>query len=435
LKQLTHIGIKELISLPDEQLQDVPAKIDTGADSSAIWASDIKETDSQLSFVLFAKKSPFYTGKPIIALEYQVISVKNSFGQAELRYKVPLKLVLGGRTIQAKFTLADRSKNRYPVLIGRRTLSGKFLVDSRQKPSKEPQILMLTVKHNTDNQKFTENIQRQSKRLRITYATYNDLNFDFEDSVTKITLRTENKAINRFDMVFFKTSARYMDVAAATACYLEQSSTMFIPEAVKHYPASSKLYQYVNLRESGLKVPRSVFMMPPELAKAYDYLRKSLGLPFILKDNQGRKGEHNYLIKDKSSFDKACKLAVEGEKQLIAQAFIPNNSDYRVLVFGTKIALVIKRTRTSDATHLNNTSQGAKASLVPTTDLPAIIQKGCVQAAKLLERQVAGVDIVQDKISGVWYCLEVNNGPQLATGSFTDEKQAAFAAYLERKLA
>jgi len=27
------------------------------------------------------------------------------------------------------FTLADRSKNNFPVLIGRKTLKGKFLVD------------------------------------------------------------------------------------------------------------------------------------------------------------------------------------------------------------------------------------------------------------------------------------------------------------------
>ena len=40
----------------------VPAKIDTGADSSAIWASniDMKE-DGTLIFSLFGKKSPFYT--------------------------------------------------------------------------------------------------------------------------------------------------------------------------------------------------------------------------------------------------------------------------------------------------------------------------------------------------------------------------------------
>jgi hypothetical protein len=34
----------------------------------------------------------------------------------------------------------------------------------------------------------------------------------------------------------------------------------------------------------------------------------------------------------------------------------------------------------------------------------------------------------------VWYVLEVNIGPQLASGAFKEEKQAALAAYLKRRL-
>jgi hypothetical protein len=42
--------------------------------------------------------------------------------------------------------------------------------------------------------------------------------------------------------------------------------------------------------------------------------------------------------------------------------------------------------------------------------------------------------MIKDKLSGVWYCLEVNDGPQLATGVFLRDKQAAFAEYMEREL-
>ena len=38
-----------------------PAKIDTGADSTSVWASNIKMSkDGVLSFTLFDKSSPFY---------------------------------------------------------------------------------------------------------------------------------------------------------------------------------------------------------------------------------------------------------------------------------------------------------------------------------------------------------------------------------------
>ncbi len=35
-----------------------------------------------------------------------------------------------GRKLNAKFTLSDRSTQTYPLLIGRNTLRGNFLVDS-----------------------------------------------------------------------------------------------------------------------------------------------------------------------------------------------------------------------------------------------------------------------------------------------------------------
>ena len=132
-KKLTHIGIDVLVSFPDEAINNVEAKIDTGADSSAIWASAIEENDGELTFKLFDEDSPHYNGKAIKTSDYKVIKVKNSFGDTEKRYKVKLKLLLAGRTINSSVTLANRGKNNYSMLIGKRTLHGKFLVDVSHK--------------------------------------------------------------------------------------------------------------------------------------------------------------------------------------------------------------------------------------------------------------------------------------------------------------
>lgn len=55
--------------------------------------------------------------------------VRNSTGQEHIRYRAKLSAVIRGKKVRAYFTLADRSRNNFPVLIGRRTLSGRFLVD------------------------------------------------------------------------------------------------------------------------------------------------------------------------------------------------------------------------------------------------------------------------------------------------------------------
>lgn len=108
----------------------VPAKVDTGATISSIWASDICLTpDNHLEFSLFAPESPLYTGEKISVDDFKVRNVRNSTGHETIRYLVALSTVIKGKKIRISYTLADRSRNDFPVLIGRRALKGKFLVD------------------------------------------------------------------------------------------------------------------------------------------------------------------------------------------------------------------------------------------------------------------------------------------------------------------
>lgn len=111
-------------------ISGIPAKIDTGATISSIWASDIRLTsDNRLEFSLFAPESPFYTGERISVDDFKARNVRNSTGHEDVRYLVTLPTTIKGKKIRVSFTLADRSRNDFPVLIGRRALKGKFLVD------------------------------------------------------------------------------------------------------------------------------------------------------------------------------------------------------------------------------------------------------------------------------------------------------------------
>lgn len=432
----TTIGTIEHVDFPKIGLSAVPAKIDTGADSSSVWASDIREEGGELRFRLFGHSSPFYSGEEVVTGIFKVISVKNSFGSTELRYKVPMSIRLGGKTIKAQVTLSNRANNKYPVLIGRKTLQSRFVVDVARRPERSvKKILMLSSKWTPVTQQYADNITADSESIEVTYASYHDVDYIIGQRSNAFVLRESGLDIASYDFVYFKTTSMFMDVAASTARYLEKRGIPFMDEAIKHYPATSKLYQYALLEGSSMPVPESVFMLPTALAGSYDRIVQMIGLPFVLKDIHGNRGNHNYVVRDEASFTQACVMASEDAVQCVAQAFIPNICDYRVLVLGRKIRLVIKRSRQDESTHLNNTSQGALAEIVPTNELPPEVQKACLEAAELVERQVAGVDMVQDKVTGKWYCLEVNDGPQMASGSFVDEKHKAIASYLERKLA
>jgi len=129
MEETPTIGRNALIDIVDHAAQ-VPAKIDTGADSSAIWASNIHiDKNGHLHFTLFDKESPFYSGEDIMTDDFTVAQVRSSSGHIQIRYRAQLTARIGGKRVKVLFNLSDRSQNEFPVLIGRRTLSGKFIVD------------------------------------------------------------------------------------------------------------------------------------------------------------------------------------------------------------------------------------------------------------------------------------------------------------------
>lgn len=437
-KEQTVIGPKVYVDFPTLGIYSVAAKVDTGADSSSIWASDIQQKNNgELSFTFFAPGSPLYTGEVVTVTDYTLTSVKNSFGHTEYRYKVKLQAKIAGRLINTYFTLADRANSSRPILIGRKTLRGKFLVDVSKKTKEGKKRLLLLSQAITESvTDFVKGVEGYSTNLHITHTTYDDLVFAFDKNKTRITLRSTGEDIAVFDIVHLKTSVE-RDVTAAVARYMAAHGRQVIDgKAIEHFPESSKLYQYILLSDANISIPKSIFVMPKVYTEegTYELLVKQLGLPFVLKDIRSSRGNNNEVIRDESAYKKMVTAAHEEKVYLVAQTFIPNNGDYRLLAMGQKIVLAIWRHRKDDTTHLNNTSQGGFAELHELSELPAKILLDSLKALKALGRDIGGVDMVRDTETGKWYCFEVNDGPQIATGAFTEEKREAYAAFIKRKL-
>lgn len=125
------IGRSEFLYFTTHGKNPVPAKIDTGAYRSAVHADKIKEENGVLSFRLLGNHP---VGKQFAAeistKNYKQVVVANSFGASEIRYEVKLPVKLGPKLFTAEFTLANRSKKVYPILIGRRLLNGRFVIDT-----------------------------------------------------------------------------------------------------------------------------------------------------------------------------------------------------------------------------------------------------------------------------------------------------------------
>lgn len=129
------IGMTDFVDFPDLGLYEVQAKIDTGAFTSALHCKDVRLVQSglrtKLSFWLIDK-----TGQParqFYSDQFSQRMIRNSFGVAEKRYVIKTRLILFGRTIRTEFTLADRERLKNPVLLGRKLLRNRFVVDVSQK--------------------------------------------------------------------------------------------------------------------------------------------------------------------------------------------------------------------------------------------------------------------------------------------------------------
>ena len=148
-------------------IKGIPAKIDTGADTSAIWASDIKmESNGLLSFVLLNKNIPLYSGERITTDHYTAKSIRSSHGDKQIRYQVKLDITLKGQSFKTTFTLANRSNNHFPVLIGRRTIKNRFLVDVSKSSIERPKAsttAQLNQELKTNPMKFHQKYIERSK--------------------------------------------------------------------------------------------------------------------------------------------------------------------------------------------------------------------------------------------------------------------------------
>ncbi len=125
------IGWKENIALPDWGIDAMTAKLDTGARGSAIDVARIEMLDGgRVRFDVILERGAsarFRTVEAEIAGEARV---RSSNGIMQRRVRVRTGVLLGGVLKETEFSLVSRKRMIHRVLLGRRFMSGAFLIDS-----------------------------------------------------------------------------------------------------------------------------------------------------------------------------------------------------------------------------------------------------------------------------------------------------------------
>ncbi len=124
------IGRFDKADFPALNLKDIAVKIDTGAYTSSIHCENITEIDNVIHCTFFDEEHPSYNGREFVFEDYDIVFVRSSNGIIQKRYQVQSKIKLFGKIFKISLSLSDRQEMRYPVLLGRKFLTKKFIVDT-----------------------------------------------------------------------------------------------------------------------------------------------------------------------------------------------------------------------------------------------------------------------------------------------------------------
>ena len=124
------VGCKEQVALPDLKIKSVIAKIDTGANLATIDADDIKfVTRKDVKYVKFTVKKRNNTVRKTSAPLAGFKRIRSSNGDVERRPYIKTDILMDGITKNIELTLTDRGPMDYTMLIGRKALGRRWIVN------------------------------------------------------------------------------------------------------------------------------------------------------------------------------------------------------------------------------------------------------------------------------------------------------------------
>jgi len=127
------VGWREWVGLPSLGCPSIHAKVDSGADTSALHAPDLAEIGRGgkpwIRFTLLPRAG---STAGCVRVEAPIVderNIRSSSGQLQTRPVIETDLRLGSKLFPIQITLTDRSEMTYRMLLGRAALAGTALID------------------------------------------------------------------------------------------------------------------------------------------------------------------------------------------------------------------------------------------------------------------------------------------------------------------
>ncbi|MCL9809434.1 30S ribosomal protein S6--L-glutamate ligase [Flavobacterium luminosum] len=423
------IGSEEWCSFPDLGIPYVKARIDSGAKTSAIHASNIvpftKNNENWVKFDVHPLQNNTKLTKHCEAKLVDKRIVKSSSGYREQRFVIQTEVNIGKSNWKIELTLANRDSMGFRMLLGREAMIGKLVVDPEEK--------YLLGQPTFDEIKSSYQVIKEAKTgLRIAVLASNpelysnrrimeagearghEMEFlNIKECYMKLDATKPEihyrggRVLDNFDAVIPRIRPSMTFYGCALTRQFESMKVFALNSAAAITQSRDKLFSLQLLLQNGVDIPTTGFANSP--LDTNDLIQMVGGTPLIVKLLEGTQGKGVVLAETKKAAESVINAFKSLNANILVQEFIKeaNGKDLRLFVVDGKVVAAMQR-EAAPGEFRANIHMGGTASVVRVT---AEEKRIAIKAAKAMDLKVAGVDIIRSSKGPL--LLEVNSSPGL----------------------
>lgn len=423
------IGGEEWCAFSGLNIPAIKARVDSGARTSAIHASNIQKFSRKgEKWVSFEVHPVQETRRITLRCEAKVVdhrNVKSSSGISEKRYVIRTLMSMGNHQWEIELTLANRDSMGFRMLLGREAMENRVLVDPANS------FLLGDLPDGKINALY-ENMKDIRSGLRIGVLASNP------DLYSNLRIMEAGEERGH-EMIFMNVQQCYIKLDAtnpevryrggnsikdldAVIPRIRPNLTFYSCALIRQFESlgifcansweaisksRDKLFSSQLFSQNGIQIPITGFANSP--LDTNDLINMVNGAPLIVKLLEGTQGKGVVLAENSKAAESVINAFKSLKANILVQEFIKEagGKDIRCFVIDGKVVASIQR-EAAKGEFRANLHQGGTASVIKITPEE---KKLAVKAAKVLGLSIAGVDIIRSNKGPL--VLEVNSSPGL----------------------
>ncbi|SDM37672.1 30S ribosomal protein S6--L-glutamate ligase [Kriegella aquimaris] len=429
MKELELIGSEEWCVFKDLGIPAIKARIDSGAKTSSIQATNIKIHSKEAQEWVKFDVNPLQENRSIaIPCEAKLVDrrmVKSSSGISEERLVVKTPVTLGDSVFEIELTLANRDTMEFRMLLGREAINERYLVNPAEtykiQDFSEEQI----------NKKYAPYFKEKTG-LKIALLASNPELYSNKRLMEAAVARGHEIVFLNVELAYMKLDAHSPEIRYRGGNILKEFDAIIprIKPSVTFYGCAlirqfdnlgaycqnsaeaitqsrDKLFASQLFSKNDIHIPITGFAKSPMDTK--DLIKMVNGAPLIIKLLESTQGKGVVLAETNKAAESVINAFKSVQTNILVQEFIKeaNGQDIRCFVVNGKVVASMQR-QAAKGEFRANIHQGGTASIIRITPEE---KKLAIKAAKVLNLAVAGVDIIRSNKGPL--LLEVNSSPGL----------------------